>query len=107
MAKSESNQSANLGEGNVGRLLLRLAIPSVVAQLINMLYNIVDRIYIGHMPEDGSLALTGVGLCFAVIILISAFASLVGAGARPVPPSTRASRITRRRRTSWATASPP
>ncbi|MCD7920734.1 MAG: MATE family efflux transporter [Clostridiales bacterium] len=83
MAKSESNQSANLGEGNVGRLLLRLAIPSVVAQLINMLYNIVDRIYIGHMPEDGSLALTGLGLCFAVIILISAFASLVGAGGAP------------------------
>ncbi len=83
MAKPENNQSANLGEGNVGKLLLRLAIPSVVAQLINMLYNIVDRIYIGHMPEDGSLALTGVGLCFAVIILISAFASLVGAGGAP------------------------
>ncbi|MCD8367987.1 MAG: MATE family efflux transporter [Clostridiales bacterium] len=83
MANSETNQSANLGEGNVGRLLLRLAIPSVVAQLINMLYNIVDRIYIGHMPENGSLALTGVGLCFAVITLISAFASLVGAGGAP------------------------
>lgn len=83
MAKSETNQSANLGEGNVGKLLLKLAIPSVVAQLINMLYNIVDRIYIGHMSEDGSLALTGVGLCFAVITLISAFASLVGAGGAP------------------------
>ncbi len=83
MAKSGTNQSANLGEGNVGKLLLKLAIPSVVAQLINMLYNIVDRIYIGHMPEDGSLALTGVGLCFAVIMLISAFASLVGAGGAP------------------------
>ncbi|MCD7917963.1 MAG: MATE family efflux transporter [Clostridiales bacterium] len=83
MAKSGTNENTNLGEGNVGKLLLKLAIPSVVAQLINMLYNIVDRIYIGHMPEDGSLALTGVGLCFAVIMLISAFASLVGAGGAP------------------------
>ena len=66
-----------LGTEPVGRLLLRLAVPTVVAQLINMLYNIVDRIYIGHMPGDGSLALTGVGVCIPLIMLVSAVAALV------------------------------
>lgn len=83
MAQSQTASGSNLGEGNVRSLLLKLAIPTVVAQLINMLYNVVDRIYIGHMGTDGSLALTGVGLCFAVIMLITAFASLVGGGGAP------------------------
>lgn len=65
-----------LGTEPVGKLLFRLSIPTVVAQLINMLYNIVDRIYIGHMPGDGSLALTGVGVCMPLILLIAAFAAL-------------------------------
>ena len=52
-----------LGTEPVGKLLLKLSVPTVIAQLVNMLYNIVDRIYIGHMPEDGALALTGVGVC--------------------------------------------
>ena len=65
------------------RLLFRLAIPTVAAQLINMLYNIVDRIYIGHMPGDGSLALTGVGICMPIIMFVSAFAALIGAGGAP------------------------
>lgn len=73
----------NLGEGSVKKLMLQLAVPTVVAQLINMLYNIVDRVYIGHMEDVGETALTGVGLCFAVITLISAFAALVGAGGAP------------------------
>ena len=51
----------------IGKLLLKLSIPTVIAQLINMLYNIVDRIYIGHIPSDGSLALTGVGVCMPII----------------------------------------
>ena len=67
----------------IGRLLFRLSIPTVVAQLINMLYNIVDRIYIGHMPGDGSLALTGIGVCMPIIMLVSAFAALVSAGGAP------------------------
>ena len=67
----------------VGRLLLRLAIPTVVAQLINMLYNIVDRIYIGHIPGEGNLALTGVGICMPIILIVSAFAALVGMGGGP------------------------
>ena len=67
----------------IGRLLFRLSIPTVVAQLINMLYNIVDRIYIGHMPGDGSLALTGIGVCMPIIMLVSAFAALVSSGGAP------------------------
>ena len=72
-----------LGTAPVGKLLFKLALPTVVAQLINMLYNIVDRIYIGHMPEVGDLALTGVGVCMPLIMLVSAFAALVGSGGAP------------------------
>ena len=64
-------------------LLFRLALPTVTAQLINMLYNIVDRIYIGHIPHQGSLALTGVGVCMPILMVISAFAALVGSGGAP------------------------
>ena len=77
------NKSADLGTAPIGKLLLRLAIPTVVAQLINMLYNIVDRIYIGHIPEVGSLALTGVGVCMPLIMIVSAFAALAGGGGAP------------------------
>ena len=72
-----------LGTEPIGKLLVKLAIPTVVAQLINMLYNIVDRIYIGHIPGEGSLALTGVGVCMPLIMIVSAFAALVGAGGAP------------------------
>ena len=72
-----------LGKEPVGKLLFKLAIPTVTAQLINMLYNIVDRIYIGHIPEVGALALTGVGVCMPLIMIVSAFAALVGFGGAP------------------------
>lgn len=72
-----------LGTEPVGKLLLKLSIPTVVAQLINMLYNIVDRIFIGHIPNDGALALTGVGVCLPLIMLVSAFAMLVASGGAP------------------------
>lgn len=72
-----------LGTAPIGKLLFKLAIPTVVAQLINMLYNIVDRIYIGHMPEVGDLALTGVGVCMPIILIISAFAALISSGGAP------------------------
>ena len=72
-----------LGTEPIGQLLVKLAVPTVVAQLVNMLYNIVDRIYIGHMPGDGSLALTGVGVCLPLIMIISAFAALVASGGAP------------------------
>lgn len=67
----------------LGKLLLKLALPTVAAQLINMLYNIVDRIYIGHIPEVGATALTGVGVCMPLIMIVSAFAALVGYGGAP------------------------
>lgn len=72
-----------LGTQPLGRLLLKLALPTVAAQLINMLYNIVDRIYIGHIPEVGALALTGVGVCMPLIMIVSAFAAFVGYGGAP------------------------
>lgn len=72
-----------LGTQPVGKLLIKLAVPTVIAQLVNMLYNIVDRIYIGHMPGDGSLALTGVGVCLPVILIVSAFAAFVASGGAP------------------------
>ena len=72
-----------LGTEPVGKLLFRLAIPTVAAQIINMLYNIVDRIYIGHMPGEGDMALTGVGVCLPLIMIVSAFAALVGSGGAP------------------------
>ena len=72
-----------LGTEPIGKLLLRLAIPTLAAQLINMLYNVVDRIYIGHIPEVGALALTGVGVCMPLIMIVSAFAVLVGNGGAP------------------------
>lgn len=72
-----------LATGKVGKLLFKLAIPAIVAQIINLLYNIVDRMYIGHIAEIGDLALTGVGVTFAIIILVSAFAALIGMGGAP------------------------
>lgn len=72
-----------LGTQPVGKLLFKLAVLTVVAQLVNMLYNIIDRIYIGHIPEEGSLALTGVGVCMPIIMVISAFAALISSGGAP------------------------
>ena len=71
-----------LGTEPVGKLMFRLALPTITAQLINMLYNIIDRIYIGHIPGNGALALTGVGVCMPLIMIISAFAALVGNSAK-------------------------
>ncbi|MGM9624135.1 MAG: MATE family efflux transporter, partial [Eubacteriales bacterium] len=72
-----------LGTEPVGRLLFRLSVPTITAQLINMLYNIVDRIYIGHIRDIGDLALTGVGVCMPIIMIVSAFASFISAGGAP------------------------
>lgn len=73
----------DMGTGNIKKLMVSLAIPAVVAQVINLLYNIVDRIYIGHIPEIGGAALTGVGLFTPILMLITAFAMLCGAGGAP------------------------
>ena len=73
----------DMGNGSIGKLLAQLAIPAVVAQIINLLYNIVDRIFIGHMPDVGADALTGVGLFTSILMLVNAFAMLAGAGGAP------------------------
>lgn len=72
-----------LGTEPVFKLFFKLAIPSVLAQLVNLLYNLVDRVFIGHIEEVGDIALTGVGVCFPIIIIISAFSSLCGMGGAP------------------------
>ncbi len=78
-----NNQKEMLGTAPVGKLLFKLALPTVVAQIINMLYNVVDRIYIGHIQDVGDLALTGVGVCMPIIMIVSAFAALVSSGGAP------------------------
>ena len=72
-----------LGTEPIGKLLFKLAVPTVAAQMINMLYNIVDRIYIGHIPGEGDLALTGVGICMPLILIVGAFSALAGSGGAP------------------------
>ena len=79
----KQKQAADLGNDPIGPLLLRLALPTICAQVVNLLYNIVDRIYIGQIPVEGKLALTGMGVTFPVITLISAFAALIGMGGAP------------------------
>ena len=79
-------KSVDLGSGNVRKLMVSLALPTILSQIVNMLYNLVDRVYIGHMqPVDtvGALALTGVGVCLPVILIISAFAALLAMGGAP------------------------
>ena len=83
MAHAYQDEQA-LASAPIGRLMLKLAVPAVAAQIINMLYNIVDRIYIGHIPVIGKTALTGVGITFPIIMLISAFAAFSGMGGAPL-----------------------
>ena len=73
----------DMGSGSVKKLMLQMALPALVGQVVNLLYNIVDRIYIGHIPEIGGTALTGVGLFTPILMLITAFAMLAGAGGAP------------------------
>lgn len=78
---AKANQ--DMGTGSVKKLMVQMAVPAVVAQVVNLLYNIVDRIYIGHIPEIGGTALTGVGLFTPLLMLITAFAALAGSGGAP------------------------
>ena len=81
-----NQKSVDLGTAPVGKLLFSLALPTIASQIVNMLYNLVDRVYIGHMqPVEtvGTLALTGVGVCLPIIMIISAFAALMGMGGAP------------------------
>ena len=83
MSQSHRSEAA-LASAPVGPLMFKLALPAVAAQLINMLYNIVDRIYIGHIPEVGRTALTGLGVTFPILMLISAFTAFAGMGGAPL-----------------------
>ena len=73
----------DMGTGSVKKLMAQMAVPALVGQVVNLLYNIVDRIYIGHLPEIGGAALTGVGLFTPILMLLTAFAMLAGAGGAP------------------------
>lgn len=77
------SREVDLGREPVKKLLLTLSAPAIASQVVNALYNMVDRMYIGHIAGDGAAALTGVGVCFPIIMLVSAFASLVGMGGAP------------------------
>ena len=83
MKTNHSSNTRDMGTGSIPKLLAQLANPAVIAQIINLLYNIVDRIYIGHIPEVGASALTGVGLFVPILMLINAFAMLAGSGGAP------------------------
>ena len=78
-----AKEKQDMGTGSVKKLMAQMAVPAVVAQIINLLYNVVDRIYIGHIPEIGGLALTGVGLFTPILMLLTGFAMLAGAGGAP------------------------
>lgn len=80
----EESREKRLGTAPLGKLIFQLALPGILAQLINVLYNMVDRMYIGHMPEDGATALTGLGVCLPIIVLISAFSAFAGMGGAPL-----------------------
>ena len=80
----QTNKDSRLGTENITKLMFSLALPSVLAQIVNVLYNMVDRIYIGRIPGVGAAALTGVGITFPVITIISAFASFSFGGGAPL-----------------------
>ena len=81
---SKQQDEARLGNGNIWSVVLSLAIPTMLAQFVNVLYSIVDRIYIGNMPGIGDTALAGVGICGPIVTLIASFGSLVGLGGAPL-----------------------
>ena len=83
LLKIKSKKEVDLGNDPVKGLLFTLAAPAIISQIVNALYNIVDRIYIGHIPGEGSMALTGLGVCFPIIMFVSAFAALMGMGGAP------------------------
>ena len=81
---AEKNVQNDFSKGNIPAVVMRMALPLIAAQLVNVLYNVVDRIYIGHIPNVGSMALTGVGIALPVISILSAFAGLFGQGGAPL-----------------------
>ena len=78
-----NSSKQDMGTGSVKKLMVKMAVPALVGQVVNLLYNLVDRIYIGHIPEIGGMALTGVGLFTPILMLLTAFAMLCGSGGAP------------------------
>lgn len=76
-------KSTDLGKDSIGKLLFKLAMPAIIAQLVNVLYNIVDRMFIGRLPA-GDMAMAGVGVAFPIIMIVSAFSALIGMGGAPL-----------------------
>ena len=97
-----NHRDERLGSAPLGKLMFSLAVPSVAAQLINVLYNIVDRIYIGHIPGYGDVALTGVGVTFPILTMISAFSAFAEWEAHRLRRSSLEKRINRERSRSLA-----
>ena len=96
------SRRVDLGKDGIGKLVARLAIPAVVAQLINLLYNLVDRMYVGAIDGIGTQALAGLGVVFPITIIVSAFANLVGMGGAPLASIFRV-RERRKRRAECST----
>ena len=100
MNKKENLKTAkkiDLATGSIPKLLIRLALPAVVAQIINMLYNLIDRIYVGRIEQIGTYALAGLGVCFPIILIVTAFSSLIGMGGAPLAAIRLGEKKTRRR----------
>ena len=100
----QQTNKSDFSQGSLSGNILRLALPMILALLVNTLYSIVDRIYIGHMAEGGKLALTGIGIAAPILMVISAFQSLCSTGGAPLFSIAPGGRGTRKRRgASWAT----
>lgn len=97
----KTQQKKDFGQGSIAANILRLAVPMTLAQLINVLYNVIDRIYIGHIPHTSTEALTGIGLTLPVITIITAFANLFGMGGAPLFSMSRGARKRNVRRRLW------
>ena len=95
----------DFSKGSVRKSIIYQALPPICAQLVQLAYNIVDRIYIGHLSDSDSLALTGIGLVFPITTLIAAFTNLFGMGGAPLFAIARGER-TKRQKESWATPLP-
>ena len=91
----------DFSQGSVVKNIMSLAVPMTLAQLINVLYNIVDRIYIGRIPQDSTLSLTGIGLSLPIITMVIAFANLFGMGGAPLCSIERGRGGSRKQRKSW------
>ena len=101
---STAPRRPDLANEPVGRLMLRLSIPTITAQLVNMLYNLVDRIYISYIPDVGTLALTGLGVCLPIILWFRRSRRCAHPAGRRLRPSPWGSGTTRRQREFWAAA---